>query len=75
MQSILDQKKILVKKKKAEYESNCDRRQQERILDLQRKAEQAKLIRIMKKEAKNSRVRYFDSKYTMIKDRICRDIQ
>lgn len=34
MQSILDQKKILVKKKKAEYEANCDRRQLERIEDL-----------------------------------------
>lgn len=75
MQSILDQKKILVKKKKAEYEANCDRRQLERIEDLQKKAEQAKMIRIMKKEAKNSRVKYFDKKYSMIKERIGKDIE
>ena len=33
------------------------------------------MIRLMKKEAKNSRVKFFDTKYTMIKDRICKDIQ
>lgn len=33
------------------------------------------MIRIMKKEAKNSRVKFFDTKYSMIKDRICKDIE
>lgn len=33
------------------------------------------MIRIMKKEAKNSRVKYFDKKYSMIKERIGKDIE
>ena len=75
MQSILDEKKLLVKIKKAQYETNCDRRQQERIEDLQRKAESANRIRKIKKEAKINRIEFFNQKYKHIKDRITNDIQ
>jgi uncharacterized membrane-anchored protein YjiN (DUF445 family) len=74
MQNILDRKKVLVKKKKAEYEKNCDRRQRERMEDLRRKAESANRIRAMKKKAKNNRIKYFQKKYKFIKNRIRGDI-
>lgn len=75
MQNILNRKKFLVKKKKAQYEVNCERRQKERIEELQRKAESANRIRLMKKKAKNNRVKFFKKKYKFIKNRIRADIR
>jgi hypothetical protein len=71
---LLDNKKVLVKMKKADYETNCERRQRERIEDLQRKAELANHIRAIKKEAKNNRIKYFKHKYDMTKERIRNDL-
>jgi hypothetical protein len=75
MQNILNQKKTMVKRKKAQYEKNCVRRQQEKMEDLKRKAESANRIRLMKKKAKNNRVKYFQKKYRFIKNRIRTDIK
>lgn len=75
MQTILNKKKVLVKKKKAQYEINCERRQFEKMEELKRKAESANRIRLMKKKAKNNRVKFFQKKYKFIKNRIRKDIK
>jgi hypothetical protein len=43
--------------------------------ELQRKAESANRIRLMKRKAKNNRVKFFKKKYRFIKNRIRNDIK